>query len=177
MGSGSHGEDRSLGFVAGRAAALVCDTESVGPDDADVIVIGAGVAGLTAAAALDGAGLRVSCLEARGRIGGRIHTVRDPLTPAAVELGAEFVHGRPPSILELAGRNAIPLLELHGTRVRVEQGRVVPAEESDDGLDAVLAAMEQSASENHDRSFAAFLEEHSFPARAARRPRRRGRGC
>src|SRR5438270_100572 len=63
--------------------------------DVDGIVIGAGVSGLAALSTLDRAGLNVVCLEARDRIGGRIFTVRDPLCPLPVELGAEFVHGRP----------------------------------------------------------------------------------
>jgi monoamine oxidase len=46
--------------------------------EADVIVIGAGAAGLSAATALGQAELAVTVLEARERIGGRIFTSRDP---------------------------------------------------------------------------------------------------
>ncbi len=59
----------------------------------DVVVVGAGVAGLAAAQALLDAGLDVRVLEARGRVGGRVHTYRDPLSPVPIELGAEFIHG------------------------------------------------------------------------------------
>ena len=58
----------------------------------DVIVIGAGIAGLAAARALERAGVSVRILEARDRIGGRIYSVRD-FCSDAVEGGAEFVHG------------------------------------------------------------------------------------
>jgi monoamine oxidase len=51
------------------------------------------MAGVTAARALVGEGLRVRVLEARQRIGGRIHTLRD-LCDAPVEAGAELIHGR-----------------------------------------------------------------------------------
>jgi monoamine oxidase len=68
---------------------------------ADVVVLGAGMAGLAAAERLGAAGRRVVVLEARDRIGGRIHTVDDPGLHYPVELGAEFVHGRPPTLLAL----------------------------------------------------------------------------
>ena len=67
----------------------------------DVVVIGAGAAGLSALRELTRAGLSVLCLEARDRIGGRIFTVHDPLSPIPIELGPEFVHGRPPEIWEI----------------------------------------------------------------------------
>jgi monoamine oxidase len=57
------------------------------------IVIGAGAAGLRAAVALRKAGKDVLVLEARERIGGRIHTVEDREAGTTIELGAEFVHG------------------------------------------------------------------------------------
>ena len=57
----------------------------------DVLVIGAGVAGLTAARELARRGLSVAVVEARDRTGGRVHTVRD-FSGHPVEGGAEFVH-------------------------------------------------------------------------------------
>ncbi|MDB6165604.1 MAG: amine oxidase [Lacunisphaera sp.] len=59
----------------------------------DVIVIGAGIAGLAAAQRLGRRGRRVLVLEARGRAGGRILTQFPPGLRVPVELGAEFVHG------------------------------------------------------------------------------------
>ncbi|MBI4409612.1 MAG: NAD(P)-binding protein, partial [Gemmatimonadetes bacterium] len=59
---------------------------------ADVLIIGAGAAGLAAASSLAQDGVRVHALEARERIGGRIATVRDVRAPIPLELGAEFVH-------------------------------------------------------------------------------------
>ena len=63
--------------------------------DVDVVIIGAGAAGLAAARTLRAAGVRIVILEARGRVGGRIFTYRDPRVPVPIELGAEFVHGLP----------------------------------------------------------------------------------
>ena len=59
--------------------------------NADVLVIGAGIAGLRAAEVLVAAGRRVIVLEARDRLGGRIHTDRSWGVP--VELGASWIHG------------------------------------------------------------------------------------
>ncbi|HWF46798.1 MAG TPA: NAD(P)/FAD-dependent oxidoreductase [Bryobacteraceae bacterium] len=80
--------------------------------DVDVVIVGAGVAGLAAAVELEKAGLRLAIFEARDRIGGRILTYRDPLSPLPIELGAEFVHGQAPEILGIANRVPIPLCDV-----------------------------------------------------------------
>jgi monoamine oxidase len=56
------------------------------------LVIGAGAAGLAAAATLQAAGLPVLVLEARNRIGGRVWTDRS-FNGFSLEHGAEFIHG------------------------------------------------------------------------------------
>ena len=55
----------------------------------DVVVIGAGAAGLTAANALRNAGLSVAVLEARERVGGRLWT--DEIEGAMLEIGGQWV--------------------------------------------------------------------------------------
>lgn len=73
-------------------------TRDSGPRDAfannsdrvvDVVVVGAGVAGLRAAEVLKRAGVSVLVLEARDRIGGRVHSVRAMGT--TLELGADWL--------------------------------------------------------------------------------------
>jgi len=70
----------------------------------DVVVVGAGVAGLAAAARLRERGADVVVVEARTRAGGRVHTLRGDGWPAPVEEGAEFVHGRDPELQRLLRR-------------------------------------------------------------------------
>jgi monoamine oxidase len=60
----------------------------------EVIVVGGGIAGLAAAVRLGEAGRRVTLLEARDRLGGRVHTLLDPVHGHPIELGAEFVQGQ-----------------------------------------------------------------------------------
>jgi len=79
---------------------------------ADVIIIGAGAAGLSAARALSNSGLSVIILEARDRIGGRIFTRHIPSFPAPIELGAEFIHGQPREIWDVADAAGLTVVEI-----------------------------------------------------------------
>jgi monoamine oxidase len=81
--------------------------------DADVVVIGAGAAGLQAARALAARSLRVIVLEARDRVGGRVYSVSTNRRVVAAELGAEFIHGAAPETAAL-------LRETGGAAVDVE---------------------------------------------------------
>src|SRR5688500_1061582 len=60
--------------------------------DSRVLVIGAGASGLAAARTLHDDGCDVTVLEARDRVGGRVHTSFD-LASHPIEMGAEFVQG------------------------------------------------------------------------------------
>ncbi|MFE4369692.1 flavin monoamine oxidase family protein [Streptomyces sp. NPDC056835] len=72
----------------------------------DVVVIGAGAAGLSAARELTDAGQNVVVVEARDRIGGRLWTRHGALS-IPVELGAQFIHGRNASTWELVRRQGL----------------------------------------------------------------------
>jgi monoamine oxidase len=71
--------------------------------ETDVAIVGAGVAGLSAARLLGRHGLGCYVLEAATVIGGRLRTLRRPGWQIPIELGAEFVHGRPGPTLALNG--------------------------------------------------------------------------
>src|SRR3979411_919909 len=91
---------------------------------ADVIVVGAGIAGLAAARALAETGLSTLVLEARDRPGGRIHTLPEPSWRAPLEAGAEFVHGKPPSLVRLLEQAGLHVDEAEGGRFIAEGGRL-----------------------------------------------------
>jgi monoamine oxidase len=92
--------------------------------DSDVIVIGAGAAGLAAASALARAGRSVITVEARDRIGGRCDTRRLPGVPTPVELGAEFIHGQPQATLSLLKQAGIPAVDTTRTQRVLFGGRL-----------------------------------------------------
>ena len=105
----------------------------------DVVVVGAGAAGLAAADALEKAGFGVVVLEARGRIGGRILTHRDARVPVPIEMGAEFVHGDAPETTRLLREAGRTVLDLAGEPWERKGGRLQPAGEYWRQVDRVLS--------------------------------------
>jgi len=87
--------------------------------ETDVAIVGAGVAGLAAARSLTRFGIRCCLLEAAPVVGGRLRTLRRPGWEMPIELGAEFVHGRPGPTLALDG-GAIGLVAVPEHRVCVD---------------------------------------------------------
>lgn len=122
------------------------------------IVIGAGAAGLACAADLQRAGLTMVCLEARDRIGGRMHTLRDARTALPIEIGAEFVHGRPQEIFDLAEASGLSIVETGGRMLHLFDGHI--AEGGEDG--PVLEDVKRTAAPEHDETFQAFLQRSHY---------------
>ena len=118
----------------------------------DVIVLGAGVAGLAAAGALTGHGLRVVVLEARSRVGGRVHTTRDTVRQLPAELGAEFVHGKPSRLREILRDADLPLHEATGAHWFSDEGNLAEIEDFDAELAAGMKPLARLR--GADRSFA-----------------------
>src|SRR5947209_2370090 len=107
-------------------------------NDCDVIVIGAGVAGLAAARDLAAGGKKVIVLEARDRIGGRIHTLHERDWPMPIELGAEFCHGRPTELWPMLQRSNIVTYQCAEDHWHLENQRLEHIEDFWPRLESLL---------------------------------------
>ena len=117
----------------------------------DVVVIGAGAAGLSAARALHESGVDVLVLEARERVGGRIYTHRDRATPIPIELGAEFIHGSAPEVHEIVREAGLAACDISGRRWQAVGGSLRPSNDYWKRLGQVMRRLD--ADRRPDRSF------------------------
>jgi monoamine oxidase len=119
----------------------------------DALIIGGGIAGLVATRHLTDAGLRVTLLEARDRLGGRIYTESTGEFP--VELGAEFVHGHPDEILAIAAEGATPIVPVQGSFRRMINGEWAEAGHLMEKIDQLFAKLPAG---EPDESFQYYLD-------------------
>jgi len=133
---------------------------------ADVVIIGAGAAGLAAAGDLAVHGVRTIVLEARDRVGGRIHSIRDPGSQTPIELGAEFVHGGAPITRKLLSEGRLPLVNVVGDRFQSDRRGFVRVGDYWNRLDRVLELLDSHR--EPDRSFADFLADRPGGHKLAR---------
>ena len=99
----------------------------------NVIIIGAGAAGLMAAYTLVKAGKTVRVLEARNRLGGRIHTITNNDFSFPVELGAEFIHGDLPITLSLLKEAGIDITDVDFEMWQYHDGEFKQSDEFAEG--------------------------------------------
>ena len=121
----------------------------------DILIIGAGAAGLMAARELTKAGKNVFVLEARDRCGGRIHTIDK------MELGAEFIHGDLPMTLNLLKEAGIEYQPSGGEMLHYRDGGFSRQDEFTEGWDIL---MEKFAQLEADTTINEFLEKE-FPGK------------
>ncbi|HZI99837.1 MAG TPA: NAD(P)/FAD-dependent oxidoreductase [Gemmatimonadaceae bacterium] len=131
----------------------------------DVIIIGAGAAGLMAARELRRAGKNVIILESSDRIGGRVMTLNDMNAGVPVELGASFVHGEAPETTRLLDEARLASVTVLGAQYRSERGRLSEQGPIWKRMGKVFGYMKSNRSE--DRSFDDFLAERPGGARLA----------
>ena len=122
----------------------------------DVVIIGAGVAGLAAAGELRKSGLTVLILEARDHVGGRAWTRHEPDLSAPIELGAEFIHGRVPETFELLREVGKAALDTSGAHWTLRDGKLV--QNTEDLFVEIQKALERSSAlKQPDVSFETWL--------------------
>ncbi|QNF33015.1 FAD-dependent oxidoreductase [Adhaeribacter swui] len=123
----------------------------------DVLIIGAGAAGLMAARELTQQGLKVTILEARHRLGGRIFTQQENNFSVPVEAGAEFVHGDLPLTQVLFQEAQVSLHLLAGKNYQILDGILKESEEFIEHFDELLARLNEL---EEDMPFAEFLKKY-----------------
>jgi monoamine oxidase len=107
-------------------------------DAADVVVVGAGIAGLTAARELVRQGATVMILEARERAGGRIASERPPGWHRTIELGAEFVHGGSEAFMALVREAGLKTQPIPSTHWFFQDGKLRRLDDAFERIDAAL---------------------------------------
>ncbi|RZK63014.1 MAG: FAD-dependent oxidoreductase [Hymenobacter sp.] len=133
----------------------------------DILIIGAGAAGLLAARELARAGRHVCLLEARDRVGGRVHTLAPPGFTAAIEAGAEFMHGDVPLTRALLAEAGLGWQATTGQTYQVKAGQVLAETDFVDQMPQLLAALQALP---QDEPLAEFLHrEFAGPVHAALR--------
>jgi monoamine oxidase len=120
----------------------------------DVLIIGAGAAGLLAARQLADAGRQVVLLEARAQIGGRAHTLTPPGFTRPIEAGAEFIHGEAPITRALLREAGIAWQDTTGQTYQVKNGKIQDDEAFFAYLPLLLERLQQL---DHDLPLADFL--------------------
>lgn len=130
----------------------------MGKIDCDMLIIGAGVAGLTALNDLSRQGVHALCVEARDRIGGRIFTVVDPYCPLPIELGAEFIHGRPPETWDLVRPARLAMYDCEEHSAHVHNGKVDGHSDAWEQVEQITAEMKRVAATGADPSFFEFIQ-------------------
>lgn len=103
--------DRGAGRAVEPAAVSTTLAPADRPPDEDVVVIGAGIAGLTAARALQAVGRSVRVLEARDRVGGRLLSLADG--SGAVDLGASWFWPGETQVRALVDELDVPTFDQH----------------------------------------------------------------
>jgi monoamine oxidase len=124
--------------------------------DADVIVIGAGAAGLAAARSLALRSLRIILLEARDRAGGRIWSHPPARGAVTAELGAEFIHGPARETMALLRDAGTAALDIDGESWACSEGADLKRDDSDFASAACI--FEKSRKLHADESVDRFLQ-------------------
>jgi monoamine oxidase len=122
-----------------------------------ILIVGAGAAGLMAARELSQHGARVTVLEARERIGGRIHTIYDSISGQPLEFGAEFIHGDSPHTMKVVKQAGLKYHKAGGDMWEVKGDHM---ERNNDIIEHWDEFYKQLKQLKTDKTINEFLEEH-----------------
>ncbi|MEO3408391.1 NAD(P)/FAD-dependent oxidoreductase [Mucilaginibacter sp. CAU 1740] len=125
-------------------------------DNTDIIIIGAGAAGLMAARTLTKTGKKVILLEARERLGGRIHTLENGTSLQPAELGAEFIHGDLPVTQALLNEAGIKYSPASASMWRYDEGKFIAEGHVIEHWDEFFESIMQL---KHDMSMEDFMQQ------------------
>ena len=121
----------------------------------DVIIIGAGAAGLMAANMLSAAKKKVCIIEARDRTGGRVHTLSQDKFSKTVEAGAEFIHGDLSVTTTLLKKYDIRYYKIDGDLWQLHKGELILQEDFIEHADVMMKKLKEL---NTDMSIGEFLK-------------------
>ena len=127
-------------------------------EDAATLIVGAGAAGLAAAAELTSADHNVVILEARDRLGGRILTDRTNCAPVPIEHGAEFIHGASSTVMSWLRTANQVAVDAPRNRWMVQAGTLRPGNEV---LQELKRRFDRISPPRRDLAFADFLRRHT----------------
>lgn len=120
------------------------------------LIIGAGIAGLTIARKLAAQGHQVTVLEAKDRVGGRIHTISDKFSQH-IEAGAEFIHGKLPISLALTEEAKRETTLIKGRFYTISKGQLEKGDPLEDQWREMIEQLDKLYS---DIALQAFLDQY-----------------
>src|SRR5688572_16597821 len=123
----------------------------------DVIIVGDGAAGLSADEILSRSEKSLYILEARDRIGGRIHKIKDEGFSYPAEAGAEFMHGELPLTKALMKEAKVSYRAGHGRVWNVINNRLSGGKFFDEGWNELMDGLQQL---EQDITIGEFLEKY-----------------
>lgn len=126
----------------------------------DVLIIGAGAAGLMAAKELSARGKSIALIEARNRTGGRIYTAQPPGFAQPADAGAEFVHGNLPLTKKLLKEAGAKLITISGSLWQHRNGSL---QQQEDFIDHYEQLEKQCKELKEDVSVEQFIQTHLQP--------------
>lgn len=131
-----HGGLFAAGMIATTTLSHASTPSILYAADSKILIVGAGIAGLTAAHRLTKAGVGVDIVEATNSVGGRIRSLAKAAgTTTTVELGGEFIDSGHEYIRALAAEVGLKLADLHAADRGLEvdtwyfEGRKIPLQQ------------------------------------------------